>query len=308
MVDYFQVPRTGIPGPSAVPRLILGDNGFLKRYGSRLAIPEIADRIRDALDRADVGVGAGDARVLRAARRAQAPWVLHHTDVAFLADGRRAHFGRCMATLHADLTARAPRFAANDPLMGHFVAGFAGFRPYDADTRFTTDDALTERIVDRIQTYRPAMTTIGGDYLDALIALGAIDAARRSIEPVLDACRRSGSIPALTTYLAGLVDRDEMESIAEGCAAVMAPMNELGIAMPPTKQTARENLQQLGLPIIAMHVLAAGRLKPDRAIRSVLRTQGVAAAIIGASTPEHITQLINAARTAVEEGVPVDAR
>jgi hypothetical protein len=185
--------------------------------------------------------------------------------------------------------------------MGKFVAGFSNYTPYRDGARFTTDAELTERVATRIRKYRPAMTTIGGDYLDALMALGAIDEARRTVEPLLEECQRSSSVPVITTYLAGLVEDRDLHRMTEGFAAVMAPLNEAGVAMSPNRELVTANLRRLGRPIIAMHVLAAGVLEPARALRYVLYLEKAVAAIIGASSLDHISQLIKAARAALEK-------
>jgi hypothetical protein len=302
MAEIIRVPRSEMAGGSEVPAVILGDNGFLRRYGSTLTITEISRRIRYALDRADIGISAGDERVLEAARRARAPWVLHHTDVAFQADGRKAHFGRSMATLHQLLKARAPEFPQTDKLMGAFVASFARNIPYRSGAKFTMDSATTKRVRDRIHKYQPAMTTIGGDYLDALVALGAIDEARAALQPILAECRSAASIPVLTTYLAGLAESRDLLRIADGFAAVMAPLNEIGVAMPPDRDVVIDSLRRLGLPVVAMHVLAGGAIKPTPALQYALHRDRAAAVVVGASSPEHISLLMTATRQ-IFEGV-----
>lgn len=294
MAEQCRIPQVSIAPGRQAPVLVLGDNGFLRKYGSTMTAAEIAETIGYALSRASVGIGAGDRRVLRAARRAKAPWILHHTDVRFLAGQRRSHFGRCMATLHTLLLRQAPAFAATDPLMGSFVASYERFKPYTGDAAFAADDQSTEGIVTTIREYRPEVTTIGGDYLDALLAVGAFDAARLALKPIVEECRRSDSVPVLTTYLAGLLS-DGMLEIAADFQAVMVPFNATGVAMAPDRSTVVSSLRRLGLPVIAMHVLAAGTVTPEEALRHAMSDGLVSSAIVGASSRPHIDRLITAA-------------
>lgn len=294
-IVYDATPRSHVIDGAAIPRLILGDNGFLRRYGSALSIDEIADRMRYAIDRAAMGVGAGDRRVLSAARRLPAPWVMHHTDIAFLADGRRAHFGRCMATLHRRLLTECPDFLNSDPLMGAFVCDFASHRPYEASSVFGTNQAQMSRIAEVVSEHRPAMTSIGGDFLDALLALGALDAARDALETLLRACYDVGSTPVLTTYLAGIVEPDVLRALALDIPALMVPFNSRGIGMAPDRLTVLHRLETLSKPVIAMHVLGAGRMSPHEALAGVLANDCIAAAVVGASSRAHIDILADAA-------------
>ena len=248
--------------------------------------------MRYGLSRADIGISAGDEQVLRAAARARAPWVLHHTDVAFTCDGHAAHFGRCMATVHHRLRAEHAGFLAEDPLMGAFLSGFASHRPYAANAALACDTARTAQIAGLIRRYRPAITSIGGDYLDALLALGRPEAARAALAPVLEVCAWAESVPVLTTYLAGIVSLDEVGSDLPG---LMVPLNAPGVAMPPSRAVVLNSLARLGKPILAMHTLAAGRSSPVAALEDAFSQDNVVAAVVGATSPDHIDALLDAA-------------
>lgn len=288
--------RVSRQGDFPAPRLILGDNGFLRRYGSRLSIAEIAERIRFALELAQIGVGAGDERVLRAAYLAGAPWTLMHTDVSFRADGRRAHFGRCMATLGDFLERRAPGFVQRDDLMGGFIRRFARYRAYTPHAVFEEDGQSLSRTVDLIARFRPPMTSIGGDYLDALLALGDIDVAQTMLDPVIDACRDAASVPVLTTYLAGLIPHAGLVQVARRTDGVMVPHNAAGLGMPPDRETVRTSLSALGKPLIAMHVLGSGRLPVPEALDRISTESQVVSVVVGATSEAHIQSLVAAAQ------------
>jgi len=306
----IDIPRRTISGLS-VPRLILGDHGFLRRYGSRLTSAQITYRMRSALVLGAVGISAGDERVLRAAARADAPWTLHHTDVAFLSDGRRGHFGRCMATLYERLITEHPRFVSADPLMGAFIMRFKRFRPYESAMKLVNNPSASARIASIIQCYKPAMTSIGGDYLDAMLSLGKIDDAKAAIMPLLDACRQIESIPVLTTYLAAVLDPEDLCALTDSFSALMIPMNDVGVAMLPCRDMVIRRINELGKPILAMHTLAAGLVDPAAALTTVLACNHVAAAVVGATSLAHIEALMQAAHKVFDqqrEEVPYPAK
>ncbi|MEU4477788.1 hypothetical protein AB0F68_06935 [Micromonospora sp. NPDC023966] len=289
-------------GQVDVPRLILGDHGFLRKYGSSLTDAQVRQNMRYAQDRADLGLTGGDLRCLRLATTVAGAtgFVLYHTDVRFVSSGRRAHFGRCMSTLHAHLGQVAPAFLRKDPLTGAFVASNAGYRPYRSTDRLTLDPAWWTAEQDRLTRYRPHAVSVGGDYLDALLALDRFEVALDALRAYAKICRRWGSILVLTSYLLGVLDLRRVGPLLACCDAVMAPVNALGHGMVPDPERALRKLRNLHLPVVGMHTLASGCLPPATALPHAFASAGLAAAVVGASTREHIDELIHGGRGAVD--------
>lgn len=292
-----------VQGPLAVvPRLILGDHGFLRKYGSRLPSAAVRQRMEYAVSAGISGLSAGDPRVLKIAAEvastADRPvFVLHHTDLPFRAEGRRSHFGRCMSTI-ADATARFDTsFLSKDPLMGAFLATHARFRPYRADETFEVDHGDVARLVNLNEAVQPTAISIGGDYLDALHVLGRLEVAHDAIGALSTSFRERGLPVILTSYVLGLPITGGADGILSEVDAVMVPVNALGHGMCPSERSVRTALAALGKPVIAMHALASGSLQPRDALSYVFGEVRVHAAVVGASRVEHIDRLAAAMTT-----------
>lgn len=281
-----------------IPRLILGDHGFLRKYGSQLPALEIRRRMEQAVAGGISGLSAGDVRVLTVATAvAEASkreiFVLHHTDVRFTADGRRANFGRCMSTIAESVAQVDEGFLRTDPLMGAFLAAYKRFRPYSAEQRFRADGDAVAHSVQLVASTSPSAISIGGDYLDVLTVLGRLDAARDAIEVLAEPFRRREQPVILTSYVLGVAGTEVLEYL-DLIDAVMVPVNPLGHGMCPSEASLQRQVSDLGKPLIAMHALAAGRIQPVPALTYVLGATGAHAAVVGASSPAHIDLLADA--------------
>jgi hypothetical protein len=287
----------GTLGGRQVPRLILGDNGFLRKYGSTLALAEIRALMRLA-SAVGAGLAAGDERCLRAAREAAADdgFVLAHIDARFRSGDRGAHFGRCMATLADALARDAPDFLDTDPIMGAFVGGYRRFRPYAWEDVLRLDSQSIGSDARRMRLYRPEAISVGGDYLDALLAIGRHDLVLDALAVWREACDDIDALLVFTTYLAGYVEPRVLRRVAEPATAILVPYNAAGFGMLPTRLAVQRAVSEARRPVIAMHVLGSGRLRPAEALAAVLADEYVATAVVGASTPKHIAELLAAAR------------
>jgi hypothetical protein len=271
------------------PRLVLGDHGFLQKYGSRLSTKEIQSRMRLGIDRG-VGLAAGDRRCLTLATRVARPngFVLYHTDGRFLASYRRCHFGRTMATLGNTMKLTHPQFLESDPIMGAFLTRYGDFRPYTLAEPLQLDEDAFARDVDVVKRHTPRAVSVGGDYLDALLSLGRIDLVVDCFRQWSSVCEPMGASLIFTTYLAGVCDLESLRSVAEFVSGLMVPLNVAGLGMLPDRETVTDRLTQVGRPVIAMHALGSGALHPEKALPPLFEMPFVRGAVVGASSPEHI--------------------
>lgn len=303
----WQVPTCRV-GNSRIPRLFLGDHGFLSKYGSRLSDSTVTARMKHALAQATVGLAAGEPRCLDAATEAfldlgRPPHVLFHADVPLTVNGRRVRFSRCMSSLYVALRARVAGFAG-DPVFGQFLSRFAAKRPLSTleIDRIGVHEHSLEADLSRVIESRPCAVTVGGDCLDFLLASGRFDLVSEVMTRYRRATKESGSSLAWGTYVGCLTDSEgQRAAFGQSFDAIMVPVNLPGSGMLPNPASLLTWARRFEVPIIAMHPLASG-VVPVREGLAYLREEGaVSVAVVGASTAAHIDDLANAARLTWEE-------
>jgi hypothetical protein len=286
-------------GSTEVPRLFLGDNGFLAKLDSRLTDAEIIDRMSLAASLIALGVAAGDERLLGLARVAgdrlgrRIP-LMHHSDLPLMVGDQPLPYGRCAATIRHSLVEEHHINVGQDPVLG-FLDHFVDRDPLTPDEckNISLDLGKMEAQASVLPSYSPSVITIGGDYLDLLHLVGREDLAHEGLTRVRDNLPASDVAIVATLYVGALVDAS-FDDLVDG---IMVPINRLGVAMLPNRDVLTEWSRHLKLPLIAMHVLAAGAIDPTMALQDV-DGLGVTTAVIGASRRESIMRLAEAARIA----------
>lgn len=301
---FWNVPKAML-GAYEVPRLALGDHGFHSQYGRTLTEDQSVTLLGNTLSQASVGVAAGEDRCLRAAREVgrrlhQDVFLICHTDVPLTVAGQAADFGRCMASLLTALREQLPVCAAKDPIVGTFLHDFREYPHYlPAEiAAFEVPDQYWDQECARITAFRPKLLTVGGDYLDCILVGGRVELAVEVLRKYRQMCDRLMIPLVFTSYVAPFCwSKVGTERLIAPCDAVMVPINSAGAGMLPNRRELLSWLGNVGRPAIAMHPLGSGRIDVLRALNYVLNEVGVAAAIAGASTLEHITHLLQCARS-----------
>ena len=71
----------------------------------------------------------------------------------------------------------------------------------------------------------------------------------------------------------------------------MAPFNPIGFQMNPNKNLCEKSLKQYQPNFIAMSVLAAGAVSPNKAFEYITKFPEVKSLVIGASTVSHLENI-----------------
>jgi hypothetical protein len=109
---------------------------------------------------------------------------------------------------------------------------------------------------------------------------------------------RYGALPGFGTLnLAKLVAWLDHCGLKE--PLVMAPFNAAGFHMNPSQPSSERVAEKENFTLLAMNVLASGALGPKEAFE-YLKSRGVGHAVVGAATPEHITETFGWARKSFE--------
>lgn len=305
---YWDVPQF-IVGGQRFPRLILGDHGFLVRYGSKLEPHEVIERIRFALSLASCGIAAGDESCLRAARisfeqNVNETALVYHTDIALVLDAAPVEFERCMSSLIVLLEREVSGFLERDPIIGSFLRPFRPYIPYTAVDAVTLDinRPLWEEEKSRIRHFHPKLITVGGDYLDFALAVGRYDVALTAIRAYRFLSTELEIPLAIALYTGPLTISAKTATFPNDVFdAVMIPLNLAGLGMVPDRDSLLSWARKFKKPLIAMHPLGSGSININDALTFVFSEENASIAIAGASTYEHIHELILASRTVLEK-------
>jgi hypothetical protein len=296
---YWRVPEMKIASVS-VPRLFLGDHGFLQMYGSTLTTKEIVGRMQYAVRKSSIGLAAGDERCLHAARQSlqltgRSNALLYHTDLRLKNGSQVVEFARAMKHLHGWLQERAPLKLQADPIVGRFLRQYAEYDGYDSRYLEKMDIDLSAWSNDTklISQFRPRLVTFGGDILDFAIVTGRSDIVLQGVEMMRAACDQLGALLFVTLYVASEAIRGSFipPHLYDG---MMVPINSKGHGMLPSQEQLLIRLKQLSKPVLAMHVLASGALSPLEGLNYAYREGGATLTVVGASQHSHIESLISA--------------
>ena len=298
-----------------LPPVILGDHGFMRRYGSTLTDTEVVRLMTYALSIGLRMLSGGDFRlpclIFEAflGRGSKPRWMMH-MDAEIVLDGANV-FARAIATLDQALLTQIGERARADRIMGPFLKSFSAQQPLAAADRrrVALDVAVVEEQCRIIIERRPEVVTIGGDATDFLFACGQMDLLDRLIARATIAAEQADTKVFLCSYIGSCWPEDLQALVARHrVAGLMVPANVAGHGMLPNAAAVRANLGALAMPIIAMHALAIGVLPLESALRSVLDWPEITAVVVGASTEGHIRELAQFARSVdADEGVTAHA-
>lgn len=298
MSDYY----TNVPvrdlGGFDIPALFLGDHGFNEKFGSSLTDSEIRSRMEYVVARSNLGLGAGDERLLRLAREAEqaasnSTSVMFHTDVPLENGGGRLRYGACGSTLRASLERRGFDIE-RDPVLSYLLEfDTRSALSHDQFADIRVDRRALDLLAEELRTYRPSAVSVGGDWLDMLLLSGLDELAWEGLAAVDDLTAELGIAFVVTIYVGPLVSF----VLPERAVAALVPVNKHGVAMVPDRDTALGWMHATGRPFIGMHLMSGA---PDAvtALRGAGVVEGdlVVGAIVGASSPDNIDGLLAAAR------------
>jgi hypothetical protein len=296
--DYY----TNVPvrrlGSFDFPALFLGDHGFNEKFGSALTDAEVRSRMELVVRHSNIGLAAGDERLLRLARQAeqaasQPVALMYHVDIPLGDQRGRLRYGLCGSTLRACYEERGLDLRA-DPVFSYL----GQFDPRDelSEDRLNNvrlNEAALDQLAEQVETYRPDVITVGGDWLDMLLLKRLDELAADGLAAMGNLAGAFGTALVVTIYVGPLVDF----VLPETAVAALVPLNESGAAMLPDRVAALGWMAKADRPFIAMHLMS-GAASPRAALMraGVVDGGSVVAAVVGASKPQNIDDLLIAAR------------
>lgn len=299
MTGRVPIPTARI-GRKVVPKLFLGDHGYLAKLDSTMTTEQVTASIARMVSLAEVGVTAGESRVVKAALAAMettqptAPLMIHG-DLPLTLAGERLRYRRCAATLAKALGLAGLDFRS-DPVLGFIYTVGVDAEPLDADadvTKIDYDAAQLNELVQDIVRSKPAIVTVGGDWLDLLLLLDPLGHGLRGLEILKAVAQNVGAALVLTTYIGALLSPSTASHLGRLIDGLMVPINESGVGMVPDPRAHWRWIETTGLPVIGMHLLA-GSKDPLRAL-NWMESVPVDVAIVGASSDDHQDLLVRAA-------------
>jgi len=307
---YWDVPCVEI-GPRVLPRLFLGDNGFLAKFGSKLTDIEVEERMRYAFKRASLGLAAGEERCLKAAfqvrndeYKSDGPPILYHADLSFRINHRPTEFRRCMASLLEWLVKVNPAFTEQDPILGHFLSRYSRYAIYTENElrAIRIDHSAWQEQLRLLDQYKPDAISVGGDYLEFALAVDRLDLVEEGLNLFHRECLRL-SIPLVFTTYVGPYIWDNSASLLTITDALLLPVNAKGLAMLPNRDGLLAWANAVNKPVIGMHTLGSGHISLEEALSFTFIEANIPISVIGASSYDHIDNLLMTVRTLLDKQV-----
>lgn len=244
--------------------LYLGDRGFLKRYGSPYSAQQVERIARRVLANSGLGLASGDWPTAKAVSNALAggPRTRHIYHSRFLLRVTEQATGQSVSV----------RQVQANPAHYYIAPGYT----FAADAQQIAED------LDIIRCCQPGLVTLGGDWLDILLAqqqYALLDAILRQMEAV---------IPAASRILLGF----------HPCAGFLQVLRErsfAGAAVPVNllNMQCASYLRQIKARsrLYAVHCLAGGDIPLEPALDYAFHHRQVDACIVGATRAVHIEAL-----------------
>ncbi|VVP34129.1 hypothetical protein PS862_04529 [Pseudomonas fluorescens] len=256
--------------PCAGPTIYLGDRGFLKRYASPYSNTEIEAWARVVLNGSRLGVASGDgasaAAVGRAINGSFSPWHLYHS--------------RFLIQVYDKLSGKL--FNVNE--IQREPQRF--YEP--AHYRFGPDVDQIDEDIDIINRFNPGVVSVGGDWLDILLAQGEIELIEQIFHQITSRTKSARVCWLMLTF-----------NLSERCLKLLDRMTFDGVLtaanilqMDCVITTSKLEAIKQRCPLYALHCLAGGVIPLEPALDYALNHMGVAACIVGAGRPTHIVDLM----------------
>lgn len=250
------------------PILYLGDRGFLKCYGSAYSAQQVEGIARRVLASTGLGLASGDWPTAKAVSNA-------------LAGGQRArhiYHSRFLMRVTEQATGQgvSVRQVQANPVYYYSAPGYI----FAADVQQIAED------LDIIRCCQPGLVTLGGDWLDILLAQQQyilLDAILQQMEAVIPAASRIllGFHPS-ASFLQVLRERS--------FAGAAVPVNLLSMQCASYAGYLRQIKARSRL--YAVHCLAGGDIPLEPALDYAFHHRQVDACIVGATRTRHIEALM----------------
>ena len=155
--------------------------------------------------------------------------------------------------------------------------------------RLKLDTTRLERVLNALSEYPVNIVELGSE-ADFLSACGRLDLLGQAIDMVgetgFDVVFVGSHMPGFT--IPKLRDVGSVEGY-------VAPVNKIGVMMLPTVESTVKAVKECGKPVLAVKVLAGGKVGPSEAFEYAYREVGVTSCIFGALTPEEVEEDVEAA-------------
>lgn len=298
MNGIVEIPRRTI-GPASVPRLFLGDHGYLAKLGSSMTVEEVAESMRGLLSAIPVGLAAGEPRVVDAALCAMHGRprrdLMIHADIRITLRGERIRYRHVASTMTTHLAMRGMDLSTDPVLDFLYKVGHDGSDLARVAAHLHLDSNNAASFTADIKRAAPAVVSIGGDWLDLMLVLGRFDLATTGVAELAKVASASGAAVILTTYFGAMVEPSAIDPFLNMIDGLLVPLNRAGFGTLPSLADHRAWIASLDMPVIGMHALS-GAESVDEAL-TLLDEPFVAALVIGASSSQHQAALARAARS-----------
>lgn len=253
------------------PTIYLGDRGFLKRYGSTYTREQIQDKACEVLEGSELGLASGD-------------WV--SAMAISKAVNHEYSFRHCY---HSRFLIRVFSRLSNTYLSTRQVQGARQQYMSCTTCRFFPDKRQIDQDIHIINHFKPGLISVGGDWLDILLAQGEINLAREICEEMQSRIYKASVCKVLLTFNLTAQHLSFMECF-DFCG-VLVPINivdrqseEAGACLDYVKAERA---------IYALHCLAGGVIALEPALDYAFNHVGVRACIVGARQSMHINELMS---------------
>ncbi|MGW5237509.1 hypothetical protein ACWEOW_01095 [Monashia sp. NPDC004114] len=289
-----EIPRRRL-GPATVPRLFLGDHGYLAKLDSTLTVDQVAESMRSMLATASVGLSAGETRVIDTAVNVLAGRedrsLMIHSDLHALLRGERIRYRHLAATTTERLSAHGLDLT-RDPVLGFLydIGGRGSTISLRHHAGLELDADALQGSQSEIRRAKPCLVSVGGDWLDLLLLMGRGDLAAAGLTQLAHTARSIGAAVLATTYVGAVIAPTAIAPIIDLVDGLLVPLNRSGFGMLPNAAEHLSWLAGVDKPVLGMHVLA-GESTPASALMW-LDLPMVAALVIGASSASHQLALV----------------
>lgn len=282
-----------------IPRVFIGDRGFLKRYGSRLTRREKSEIYRYAISRANFGLCSGDnetASILADIKMTDNISTIYHSRFLLsLAGNIRIQPGILAATLQDHYGCRlSEEFKANDTIISGFMnqAYHSQSLSKDDISSIEIDAKILASDLESIRTLEPTLVTVGGDWLDLALACGLDDVICTIITELHSVARSYNSSIIIFSYMYPVIPGFLSWLGMDIIKGLFCPVNLMGNGMPPDRDAALQSTKDIDKLKIGMHILGGGIIPILPALDYAINHINLDAVVIGASKKNNIDNLV----------------